>query len=101
MATTLEKVKLSIRRSHNKLDEDLQDEIDACLADLRVVGITYAGEEDPLILNAIKLWVKSTNTDDTAKAAEYRARYEALKSCLMMAEGYGRAPDSEGADANG
>lgn len=93
--TTLEKIKLAIRRSHDKLDSDLQDEIAACLADLRVCGVTYAGEDDPLILNAIKLWCLASNTDDTAKAAEYRARYDALKSCLMMAEGYGRAPDGE------
>lgn len=101
MATTLDKVKLSIRRSHDKLDEDLLDEISACLADLRVCGIVHAGEDDPLILNAIKLWVKSLNTDDTAKAAEYRARYDALKSCLMMAEGYGRPLDSEEAGTDG
>lgn len=101
MATILEKVKLSLRRSHNKLDDDLQDEIDACLADLRVCGVVYAGEDDPLILNAVKLWAKSLNTDDTARAADYRARYDALKSCLMMAEGYGRPLDSEGAGADG
>ena len=99
--STLEKVKLSIRRSHNKLDTDLQDDIDACKADLRVVGIVYAGEEDPLILNAIKLWCKALYTDDTAKAADYRDRYDALKSCLMMAEGYGRPKDDEEADADG
>ena len=87
--TTLEKIKLAIRRSHDKLDEDLQADIDACLADLRVVGIVHAGEEDPLIFNAIKLYCRSTNTDDPAKAAEWLRRYEALKSCLMMAEGYG------------
>lgn len=87
--TTLEKIKLAIRRSHDKLDSDLQDEIDACLADLRVVGIIHAEEDDPLVLNAIKLWCRSLNTDDTAKAAEYRSRYESLKACLMMAEGYG------------
>lgn len=89
--TTLEKIKLAIRRSHDKLDSDLQDEIDACLADLRVVGITgkNATEGDPLILNAIKLWCRSINTDEPAKAAEWRARYDSLKACLMMAEGYG------------
>ena len=87
--TTLEKIKLAIRRSHNKLDEDLQADIDAALADLRIVGIVHAGEEDPLIFNAIKLYCRSTNTDDTAKAAEWLRRYEALKACLMMAEGYG------------
>ena len=87
--TTLEKIKLAIRRSHDKLDEDLQADIDACLADLRVVGIVHAGEEDPLIFNAIKLYCRSTNTDDPDKAAEWLQRYEKLKACLMMAEGYG------------
>lgn len=87
--TTLEKIKLAIRRSHDKLDEDLQADIDACLADLRVVGIIHAGEEDPLIFNAIKLYCKSANTDDPVKSAEWLQRYESLKACLMMAEGYG------------
>lgn len=87
--TTLEKIKLAIRISHSKLDEDIQADIDACLADLRVCGIVYAEESDPLIFNAIKLWCKSLYTDDTAKAAEWQRRYDALKSCLMNAEGYG------------
>ena len=95
--TTLEIIKQAIRRSHNKLDEDLQADIDACLADLRVVGIIHAGEEDPLILNAIKLFCRSTNTDDPVKSAEWLRRYESLKSCLMMAEGYGwKAGDADG-----
>ena len=102
MATSIiEKIKASIRRSHNKLDDDLMDDISACLADLRVCGITYAGEDDPLILNAIKLWCKALYSDDTAKAESYRERYDALKSCLMVAEGYGRQRDSEEAGANG
>lgn len=88
--TTLEKIKLAIRRSHNKLDDDLQSDIDACIADLRVCGVVYAEEDDPLIFNAIKLYCRSTNTDDPAKAAEWLSRYESLKSSLMMAEGYGR-----------
>lgn len=99
--TILEKIKKSIRRSHDKLDEDLLDDISGCLADLRVVGIIYAGEDDPLILNAIKLWCKSLYTDDTAKAADYRDRYDALKSCLMVAEGYGRPLSNEEAGADG
>lgn len=95
--TTLEKIKLAIRRSHSKLDEDLQDDIDAAKADLRVVGIVHAGEEDPLIYKAIKLYCQSTNTDDPAKSAEFMERYEKLKACLMMAEGYGwKAGDADG-----
>lgn len=95
--TTLEKIKQAIRRSHSKLDEDLQADIDAAKADLRVVGIIHAGEEDPLIYNAIKLYCQSTNTDDPAKSAEFMERYEKLKACLMMAEGYGwKAGDADG-----
>ena len=87
--TTLEKIKLAIRISHSKLDEDIQADIDACLADLRVCGIVHAEESDPLIFNAIKLWCRSLYTDDTGKGAEWQRRYDALKACLMNAEGYG------------
>ena len=86
---TLTKIKLAIRTSHNKLDDDIQADIDACLTDLKVCGIIHAGEEDPLIFNAVKLYCKSLYTDDPAKGAAYLERYEKLKACLMMAEGYG------------
>ena len=85
----LTKIKQAIRRTHDKLDEDLQADIDACLADLRRVGVVYADENDPLIYNAVKLWCRALNTDDTVKAAEYMRRYEAMRASLAMAEGYG------------
>ena len=93
--TTLEKIKQALRTSHSKLDGDIQADIDACLADLQLVGVKYKGEEDPLIFNAIKLWCRSLYTDDHAKGAEYLRRYEALKACLMMAEGYGWEADGD------
>lgn len=93
-ALTLNKIKQAIRRTHDKLDEDLQADIDACMADLRSVGIVYADETDPLIFNAIKLWCRSLDTDDTGKATEYLRRYEALKASLMMAEGYGHPKET-------
>ena len=86
---TLLKIKTGIRISHDRLDEDIMGDIDACLADLAVCGIIGPKETDPLIFNAVKLWCRSLYTDDTGKGAEYLRRYEALKSCLMMAEGYG------------
>ena len=73
----------------------MQADIDACLADLRVVGIVHADETDPLIFNAVKLWCRSYNTDDPVKAAAYMERYEALKACLMMAEGYGYEQEAD------
>jgi hypothetical protein len=92
---TLTKIKQSLRITHEKLDEAIRADIDACLVDLRLVGVTYADETDPLIFNAIKLWCRSFYTDDVVKAAEYLKRYEALKACLMMAEGYGHPKESE------
>ena len=94
--TTLEKIKLAIRRSHDKLDEDLQADIDACLADLRVVGVIHATEEDPLIFNAVKLYCRSTNTDDPAKAARFREGYDGLKASLMDTEEYIEEAESDG-----
>lgn len=91
----LTKIKLALRRSHSKLDEDLQADIDACLADLEVVGVIHADSSDPLIFNAVKLWCKSLDTDDPAKAASFMERYEKLKASLMMATGYGREAGSD------
>lgn len=88
-AETVVKIKTALRISHSLLDEDIQSDIKACLEDLAVCGIIDPQDTDPLIYNAIKLWCRSLYTDDTAKGAEYLRRYEALKSCLMMAEGYG------------
>ena len=90
----LKQIKQSLRISHDKLDEAIQADIDACLRDLHVVGVIYADETDPLILNAIKLWCRAYYTDDVVKSAEYFKRYEALKACLMMAEGYGHKEDA-------
>jgi hypothetical protein len=91
----LEKIKLALRITHSALDEDIQADIDACLTDLKVCGVVYASSDDPLIYNAVKLWCRSIYTDDTAKGSEYLRRYDALKSSLMMAEGYGREADAD------
>ena len=93
MEALLSKIKTSLRISHTALDEDVQDTIVACLADLKVCGVREAKldpdqELDPLILNAVKMYCKQAYTDDPVKAARYQGGYDALKSCLMMAEGY-------------
>ena len=99
---TLGKLKLALRISHDKLDEDIQSDIDACLADLTACGVIHPQISDPLIYNAVKLFLRSSYTDDPAKGAEYLKRYEALKSCLRMAEGYGYIADpDEEVEVNG
>lgn len=96
----LSKIKTSIRISHDVLNEDIADNIEACIADLRSVGILeskldLSQDLDPLILSAVKSYCKAQYTDDTAKAARYQAGYDSLKSSLMMAEGYGWEDESD------
>ncbi len=86
---TIAKVKTDLRISHSALDGDISDMIDACLRDLEVCGIPAPSEDDPLVLNAIKLYVRTNYTSDTKDAAAYQKRYDAMKACLMMAEDYG------------
>ena len=93
MDALLTKIKASLRITHDKLDADVTDTIEACLADLRVAGLRAekldtAQEMDPLILNAVKLYCKAAYTDDPVKAARYQGGYDAMKACLMYAEGY-------------
>lgn len=96
--TILQKVKLSLRTSHARLDEDIQADIDACLADLKMHGVIYAAEADPLIFNAIKLYCKSLYTDDPVKSAAFLQRYKELRDCLKIAEGYGRQDEEAASD---
>ena len=83
----LKKIKTNIRISHSALDGDLSDSIAACLADLARLGVAV-DLSDPLILSAIKLWCKADCCDDTAKAADYLARYERLASTLESSSDY-------------
>lgn len=92
--TTLKKVKNAIRISHSVLDDEIDSDIEACLADLKIHGILTPVETDPLIYNAIRLYCKANYTDDTAKAEAFRQGYVDLRNHLKMAAGYGREEDS-------
>lgn len=86
---TIKKIKAALRISHDALDEDIGADIDACLSDLKVCGVINADPEDPLILNAIKLFCSSMFAEEPQRSGELLHRYDALKSCLQMAQGYG------------
>ena len=89
MEELLEKVKLALRIKHTALDDDIADNIQACLLDLQVHGVVHKGAEDQLIQNAVKLYCKAEYTDDPAKAEKFGQRYKELRDCLRAAEGYG------------
>ena len=94
MAATeiIAKVKNDLRITHTALDMDISDMVDACVEDLRIVGVQVVEPPDVTVLAAIKLYCRAAYTDDTGKAEAYMARYNAMKATLMMAKEY-RADD--------
>lgn len=77
----LEKIKTALRISHNKLDSEIQDVIDAAIMSLDMHGVNASGHEcDPLIVNAVKLYAKwQMNYMDKADQFE-----RAWKAALIM-----------------
>lgn len=84
----LEKIKLSLRIDSDDLDEEIQDTIDSCKADLKLSGVLESKivDEDSLILRAVKVFCKSEFSTDDREAERYRKSFQMLKDhlCLSM-----------------
>lgn len=92
-----DKVKNALRVKTEAFDDEIQDLIDACKADLRLVGVNVPedtpaeGKEatagDPLITRAIVLYAKA-NFGYSEDSEKYRAAYDYLKCSLSLAGDY-------------
>lgn len=83
---SLEKIKKDLRISHSKLDEDIQDNIEACKLDLKRVGIDVT-KSDVLLEKAIKLYLRWQYNFEN-QADRYRNAYESLRNALSLCEDY-------------
>ena len=93
----LDKVKNALRVKTAAFDDEIQDLIDACKADLRLVGVNVpedtpaegkeAAAGDPLITRAIVLYAKA-NFGYSEDSEKYRAAYAYLKCSLSLAGDY-------------
>lgn len=93
----LDKVKSALRVKTAAFDDEIQDLIDACKADLRLVGVnvpedtpaegTEIAAGDPLITRAIILYAKA-NFGYSEDSDKYRAAYDYLKCSLSLAGDY-------------
>lgn len=79
-----------MRISHDGLNDEIQDNIDACILDFKRVGvdINTAGA-DKLIDKAIELYCKAEN-DYQGKGEEFRRNYEKLRDAISLCEDYRR-----------
>lgn len=91
----LDQIKISMRISHDKLDENIKSDIETGLLDMRRVGIqpyTNAdGSEgqlkDGLIGKAVELYCKA-QSDFQGKGDQYHASYENLRDALSLCGEY-------------
>lgn len=84
----LNKVRSALRVDGNDLDEDIQDNIDACKADLKLSGVGKIKDDDPLIIQATKTYARAYFDVDNPDHDKYVASYESLKTHLSLSEEY-------------
>lgn len=84
MSAMLNKVKTSLRITTTELDDELNDIIEACKADLKLAGINNIRESDPLIIRAVIIYAKA-NFSFSADNNKFQQIYDALKCSLRMA----------------
>ena len=79
--------KLWLRISSNKMDDELEQTIDACKLDLQNSGVKNLDSSDLLIQQAVKLYCKSQfGYDDSA--GKFAEAYEHLKAALSLSGDY-------------
>lgn len=83
----LESIKLSLRINNNAYDKEIEDLIQACKLDLKISGVasTLIVDDDPLIKQAIKTYVKGHFGYDNADSEKFKESYSLLKQHLAIA----------------
>lgn len=87
----LDVVKKALRISHNALDDEISDLIEAARRDLSLSGVSVLktnDDADPLIKRAIITYVKSNFIPDAAEAERFQLSYNMLKNHLTLAGDY-------------
>ena len=84
----LEKIKSSLRVKSNSLNSEIQDLIDSAKLDLKISGVTNIDEEDPLIIQAIKIYCKANFGLDNKDSEKYQKSYDMLKQHLSLCGEY-------------
>jgi uncharacterized phage protein (predicted DNA packaging) len=84
----LDKARKSLRITHNELDDEIQDLIDACKKELVDAGIYKIDDTDPLIIRAVNLYCKSHFGFNNEEADRFQDSYTMLKAHLSLAGDY-------------
>lgn len=87
----LDEVKLILRMSHNKLDDEINDYIASARLEMIRLGILeeMANSDDDLIKQAIKTYCQMNNTSDDKKYERYFNSWQYQTDCLRKSKNYG------------
>ncbi|MCI5680173.1 MAG: hypothetical protein MR278_09425 [Bacteroidales bacterium] len=83
----LAEYKTALRISHDKLNNDIQSNIEACKKDMERVGITGMDDTDPLIHKAIELFLK-WQYNFMAEGEKYERAYKEMRDGLSLCGDY-------------
>lgn len=83
----LPEARVWLRITSTALDEEIVQTMDACVLDLQNGGVVSIDITDPLIKQAVKLYLKSQFGYD-AKADRFGSAYEFLKYSLELSSDY-------------
>lgn len=86
----IDDVKLNLRITHNSMNSEVMDLIDAAKAQLKLSGIVESAisDTDAMIKRAIILYCKANFGLDNAESDKYQARLDSLISHLSMCPEY-------------
>lgn len=97
----VDKVREALRIKHKKLDAELEDVIAACKTDLKIAGINNLKDDDPLVQQAIKAYVKAEYEQDVNKANRLTQAYVSLKISMSLCGDYDVDVPTESGDSSG
>ena len=87
-----------LRISTTSQDEEISQVVDACLIDLSMGGVAVVSESDPVIQQAVQLYLKAQFGYD-AKAQQFDMAYEHLKAALALCGDYNHEENNNGANS--
>ena len=87
----LDEIKLAMRIATNALDTDIQRNIDACLLDLKRVGVDIS-KDNELLKKACELYIK-WQYDFQLKGERFQKNYETLRDSMSLDNDYRRHTD--------
>lgn len=86
----LETIKKAVRIAHNKLDNEIQNDINTCQLELNLAGV-YFVKTDLLMQKACELYVK-WQIDFMGKGAQFETAYNKLKDAMALSGDYNVRP---------